>query len=131
MRGRLMAALVALAATTGACATAGGAEGGAAGSDRNAISAEAIAEMRAAGATDALTLIERARAAWLRARRDVQTGEPRYPVVYYNGQRMGAPTQLRSVPAERVQSIRYWSPASASARWGPEAEFGIIEVTGH
>jgi hypothetical protein len=131
MRGLLTAGLMAVVAATGACATAGGAEGGAAAGDRNVIAIEAIAEMRAVGATDALTLIERSRPAWLRARRDVQTGEPRYPVVYYNGQRLGEPAQLRSVPAERVQSIRYWSPAGASARWGPEAEFGIIEVSGH
>jgi hypothetical protein len=128
MRGLLIGGWMAVVAATGACATAGGAEAGAAGGDRNVIAAEAIAEMRAAGASDALSLIERARPAWLRARRDVQTGEPRYPVVYYNGQRMGEPVQLRNVPAERVQDIRFWSPASASARWGPEAEFGILEV---
>ena len=120
-----------------ACATAGQTGGGdqpsgpqRANRNSDRLTEEEIQEMRAAGATDALTLLQRGRPLWIRARRDDRTGEPVYPLVIYNQQRLGAPATLRSLRAEHVLSMEYFSPARAMGRYGNDGENGVIVVTG-
>ena len=84
----------------------------------------------AAGATDALTLLQRARPLWIRARRDDRTGDPVYPLVIYNQQRLGEPATLRGVRAEHVLSMEYFSPSRAMGRYGTDGQYGVIVVTG-
>lgn len=96
--------------------------------DRNRITEEELADMRSRGATDALTLIERARPNWLRVRR-VNMREV-YPMVLYNERVLTTPAELRSIPAAAVESMEYISPPASQARYGTDAQYGVVIVRG-
>jgi hypothetical protein len=96
--------------------------------DRNRITEEEMADMRSRGATDALTLIERARPNWLRVRR-VNMREV-YPMILYNDRPLSTPNDLRGIPAAAVQSMEYISPPASQARYGTDAQYGVVIVRG-
>lgn len=97
--------------------------------DRNRITQEDIADLRSRGATDALTLIERARPHWLRVRR-TDNNYNAAPLVLYNDQKLRGPVDLRGIPAQTVLSMEYISPPASRGRYGLEAEHGVIIVRG-
>jgi hypothetical protein len=96
--------------------------------DRNRITEEEMADMRSRGATDALTLIERARPNWLRVRR-INMREA-YPMILYNERMLATPIDLRSIPAAVVLSMEYISPPASQARYGTDAQYGVIILRG-
>ncbi len=103
----------------------------------NVITAE---EMAKSGADNAYDLIKNLRPSWFTPR-GISTGRPSSDavggisdpgggiMVYVDGIRVGGPDELRNVPAERIQEMRYLSATDATTKYGTGHTQGAIEVT--
>ncbi|MGH7528977.1 MAG: hypothetical protein ACREMN_01200 [Gemmatimonadales bacterium] len=99
-------------------------------SSRDFIAAEEIEGLGSTPGT-AFDIVRSLRPYWLRATgvlslpsgsRDMQVTEVH---VYVDEQDMGTVDYLRTIPAERVLTLRYLSTTEAGARYGPSAGPGI------
>jgi len=95
--------------------------------DPNLITAEEIASKQAQTLYDAVRAL---RPAWMMRSRPTtlmpqNEGEL---IVYVDGTRFGNIQSLRQFVPNGVQSIRYYSPTDAEARFGPGHLHGAIEV---
>lgn len=95
--------------------------------DRNLITAE---EISAARGTNAWDIVEELRPVFLQARgpRSVRLATSDLPVVYLDGVRMGPASELRTIAAISITSIRFLSAADATTRWGTGHSAGVIHV---
>jgi hypothetical protein len=95
--------------------------------DPNLITAEEIASRQSQTLYDAVRAL---RPAWL-MRRGPTTLMPQNEgalIVYVDGHRFGSAESLRQFVPNGVQSVRYFSPSDAEARFGPGHLHGAIEV---
>jgi hypothetical protein len=96
--------------------------------DADVITAEEIATTRTQTLYDA---VRNLRPQWMIRRRPtamVQRNEGEL-IVYVDGTRFGNLESLRQLNPGGVQAVRYFSPSSAGARFGPGHLLGAIEVT--
>lgn len=104
---------------------------------RNVITAEEIATRP--GESNAYDLIRSLRPAWLRTR-GVASGQvtgngmggvtDNAPIaVYVDGAKMGGPSVLRDIQADRIQELRYLSASDATMQYGTGNTAGAIQVT--
>ena len=88
-------------------------------------------EIMSVHVADAYQLIQRLRPGWLnRVPNNPGTITMSEPLVYYNGNRVGASSWLREYSPEQLTSIRFYSPVEAQARFGPDASGGVVAMIG-
>lgn len=124
---RTLYALVGVSLT--ACAAAGpSSRPGLGSAGREVLTA---AEIVAAKVTDAYQAVSQLRPEFLRKRAAMPT--PRFGTptvaVYLDDLQFGGAESLRSIPLERVRTIRYITPIDADLRWGGSHPSGVILVT--
>ena len=88
-------------------------------------------EIERASVSNAYDAVARLRPAFLRGRgqSSIQNPGSDLPIVYVNGLRTGTIDNLRNIPAQDVQQIRFISATDATTRYGTGHTGGIIEVT--
>ena len=90
------------------------------------------AEIVERGSNDltAMALIRRLRPAWLSARGQDSLTDPSatYPVVYVDEIRHGGLATLDRIPSAEIHSMRFFSAADATTRWGTGHPSGAINV---
>ena len=107
-----------------ACASSSGTQGPA--RQRNLITAAEIATIQTGSAYD---VVQSLRPEFLRARgTSAGTGVQEFVVVYVDGVRAGDPNELRRVPREVLQEIRYLSGNDATTMYGTGHGGGAILV---
>jgi hypothetical protein len=107
-----------------ACASSSGTQGPA--RQRNLITAAEIATVQTGSAYD---VVQSLRPEFLRARgTSAGTGVQEFAVVYVDGVRAGDPNELRRVPREVLQEIRYLSGNDATTMYGTGHGGGAILV---
>ncbi len=110
----------------GGCASS--ATGGGAGSSRDTITREQIAETQAITAYDAIRTLH---PQWLRSRGQTNSAiDPRQltPTVYLDGTRMGGLEVLAVYQARDIFEIRFLDQGRAGIRYGMGFPRGIIEI---
>jgi hypothetical protein len=95
---------------------------------RNRITTDELNELRSRGASDLLTLIQRARPTWLRSRRE--DSSPVDPMILYNDRRINGPAELRTMPSSVVESLEYINPPASLGRYGDDGRYGVIIIRG-
>jgi hypothetical protein len=114
-----------------ACASGTGGAGGASTPttrrDPNVITAEEIRTTPAQTLYDAVRAL---RPAWMMRSRPTALSQQNQSqlMVYVDGTRFGGMDSLRRLNPGSVQAVRYYSPSSAEARFGPGNLQGAIEV---
>jgi hypothetical protein len=113
-----------------ACASGTGGAGAAtptARRDPNVITAEEIRTTPAQTLYDAVRAL---RPAWMMRSRPTALSQQNQSqlMVYVDGTRFGGMDSLRRLNPGSVQAVRYYSPSSAEARFGPGNLQGAIEV---
>jgi hypothetical protein len=123
---RIGALLGLLALPSSSCALKGGTGSG--GSSSTVLTAEEIDQDLV---TTAYEAIQRYRPQWLwtRATPTPYNPHPTPPQAYLDGVRLEGVSELRSVRAAAVESIRYLSPTDATNRFGTDHMGGAILVT--
>jgi hypothetical protein len=123
-----LSALLLAACASGTSARAGGPQGTTARRDANVITAE---EIRANSAQTLYDAVSTLRPAWmLRSRPTALLPQNEAQlIVYLDGTRFGNMDSLRQLAPGSVQTVRYFSPSAAEARFGPGHLKGAIEVT--
>lgn len=90
------------------------------------------AEILERGGNDqtAMQLIRRLRPIWLGARGQKSLADPSatYPVVYIDDIRHGGLDTLHGIPSSEIHSVRYFSMAEATIRWGTGHPSGVINI---
>ncbi len=106
-----------------ACASAGGSPG----VSRRVIT---TSEIEASKAGNALQVIERLRAEFLRPQPNpsLRSREPVYPSVYVDAVALDNVSVLRNIPASEVAEIRFLSASEAQYKYGSGHFAGVIEV---
>lgn len=96
--------------------------------DANVISAEEIATTSSQTLYDA---VRNLRPQWMMRSRPTALLQQNQGelLVYVDGTRFGNMETLRQINPGGVQSVRYYSPSAAEARFGPGHLLGAIEVT--
>jgi hypothetical protein len=112
--------------STAGCGTTEGARNAGSG-DRNRITAEQV-EQAAERYNSAYGIIENLRPLWLRKRGRSSIMNESDIAVYVDGSRYGTPSDLRSISAMSVESLRFFPPAEATNRFGTGHVHGIIMV---
>jgi len=131
MRPSIAVSLSALLLVACASGTAGGGAGGASTSrarrDPNVITAEEIRTTPAQTLYDAVRAL---RPAWMMRSAPTALNQQQQTqlLVYVDGTRFGGMESLRRLNPGSVQAVRYYSPSSAEARFGPGHLQGAIEV---
>ena len=114
-----------------ACASGtGGANGASAATarrDPNVITAE---EIRTTAAQTLYDAVRALRPAWMMRSRPTALSQQNQAqlLVYVDGTRFGGMESLRRINPGSAQAVRYYSPSSAEARFGPGHLQGAIEV---
>ena len=130
MRPYITASLAALLLTACASGTGGTAreQGSTARRDANVITAEEIATTPAQTLYDA---VRNLRPQWLMRSRPTAMNQQNQGalLVYVDGTRFGNVETLKQISPSSAQVVRYYSPSSAEARFGPGHLLGAIEVT--
>jgi hypothetical protein len=89
-------------------------------------------ELDAAGPVTAYDAVQRLRPSYLRGRGPTSvvsaTARTR-PAVFVNATEYGEVESLRSFPASRVQTIRFYSGPEAATKFGSTYGAGVIQVT--
>lgn len=85
----------------------------------------AAAEIDGTVVGDALTLVQRLRPQWLRARSTSRASV----IVYVNGGRLGTVGELRTLKAESIAEMRFIRSEEAVPRFGMDHRGGAILVT--
>jgi len=124
--------LIAVAAIL-ACAPAGGTSGSSGTSPASRSSTLLGAEEIRAANTDAGTAydaISRLRPNWLtRGTTSYDPPATEFAVVFVDGRRYGELDSLRSIDANQIADVRFYSPAEAGGRFGLQGGLsGVIEV---
>jgi len=85
------------------------------------------AEIKAGSYQNALEVVQNLRPTMLRPR----TGTPNAQSVmlYLDGVRMNDLSGMSTIPAERIQDIRFINARDATTRWGTGHDSGVILVT--
>jgi hypothetical protein len=100
-------------------------------SSRDVLTTE---EIRAVvGATDAYSLVQKLRPAWLRLRGDPNVADTDGSVaiqVYYNGRHAGTVAVLREYDASQLVSMRWVDPIVARSSYGGGHGRGVIAIEG-
>lgn len=109
-----------------ACATTGG-QNGLSGGNPDRIAPEQMEEAAQQHDT-AYTVVQNLRPLWLRKRGRSSISNEGEILVYVDGSRYGTPSDLRSIPAMNVESMRFLSPAEATNRYGAGHQDGVILV---
>jgi hypothetical protein len=95
--------------------------------DRNRITAEEIAER--ATAQNAFDVIKALRPQWFSSRGPTTILMQEVGIVVYRGpSRLGSVDELRSIPADQIEELRFYSPGDATMRFGTDHPSGAIEV---
>lgn len=96
--------------------------------DANVITAEELRTSSAQTLYDAVTTL---RPAWMMRSRPTALLPQNQGqlIVYVDGARFGNMDSLRELGPGSVQTVRYFSPSAAEARFGPGHLLGAIEVT--
>lgn len=107
-----------------ACASA---PGGTSERDRDRITLEEIESTPVGNAYDVVRAL---RPEFLRSRgvASVRSGSPEYAIVYVDGVRTGGLGELRRVPREQLEEIRYLSGSDATTMYGTGHGGGAILV---
>jgi hypothetical protein len=112
-----------------AAACAGGSKASAPDSGSNVISQS---ELDAAGPVSAYDAVQRLRPSYLRGRgpTSVMNAAARTrPAVFVDATEYGEVESLRTFPASRVQTIRYYSGPEAVTKFGSTYGAGVIQLT--
>jgi hypothetical protein len=108
------------------CASSGGGQR----SSGNVINSEQIAATRAQNAYE---IVEQLQPTWLVSRGPQSLTDPGAPhptaSVYLDGMRAGDLEYLRTIAANNIAEIRYYTASEASARFGMGHPRGVIAVT--
>ena len=95
--------------------------------DSRLITAEEIAEKTAP--QNALDLIRALRPAWLNGRGPTTIMMQENGVsVYVDGARRGSAEELRLIPRDQIEEMRFLSASEAQGRYGMDNVGGVIEV---
>jgi hypothetical protein len=106
-----------------ACASGGGGGSRPAGATTNRI---VRAEIVALTSMNALQAIERLRPRWLQGRAGT-AADP--PVLYVDGARRGATSDLASMRADDIEQMEFMSASDATTRYGTGHGGGAVQVT--
>jgi hypothetical protein len=107
----------------------GGPKGSATDTGSNVISQS---ELDAAGPVSAYEAVQRLRPTYLRGRGPtsvVNAAARTRPAVFVDATEYGEVESLRSFPASRVQTIRFYSGPEAATKFGSTYGAGVIQVT--
>ena len=97
-----------------------------AGPDRNLITRVQLAETRFTNVYDAVASL---RPNWLTTKFRDSFVSPGEVLVYHDNIRLGGVENLRDIATHSVESVRFYDPAAASARWGLDHGHGVIFVS--
>jgi hypothetical protein len=86
------------------------------------------AEIEAINESTAYDVVEQLHPDWFTSRVTLRTG-PILPVVYLDNMRRGEVSELRSIPIDDVEEIRFINARDATTRWGTGVSGGVIQVT--
>lgn len=114
--------LAALVCATAACATTPGETRT---RDRNVLTLE---EIQSSHQHDAHDIIRGLRPNWLRVRGPNSFQTPNPIIVYVDGNRIGGPEVLSTIPKLNIQEIRFYSAPEAQARFGLNNTNGAIAI---
>lgn len=78
--------------------------------------------------TNLFDVIQAMRSNWLRQKNTGDFGKADVLQVYLDNQRIGGVEELRNIAPLGVQSVRFYDPIAASARWGLNHGGGAIYV---
>ncbi|MGY8776880.1 MAG: hypothetical protein ACKVIN_02030, partial [Longimicrobiales bacterium] len=106
-----------------ACASGGAASSRPAGATTNRI---VRAEITALTPMDAFQAIERLRPRWLQSRAGAGADPP---VLYVDGARRGATSDLASMRASEIEQMEFMSASDATTRYGTGHGGGAVQVT--
>lgn len=109
-----------------ACASARGPDNELGNRDRNLITE---GEIRAAGATDAYSIVASLRPQWLQLRGPSTITLRESVKVYLDGSLLGGPEYLRQIDAQTISTIQYLDALQATQRWGLDHGNGAIIVS--
>lgn len=120
-------AALALATLVVGCATTGGSRP----ANRDVITAEDI--QKAPPASTAYEVVRLLRPEFLYHRGVHSVNQPVDPssgiMVYVDGIQVGGVDQLKSIPADNVEEIRWVNARDATTKYGTNHDFGVIAVT--
>ncbi|MBW3570092.1 MAG: hypothetical protein KY467_03190 [Gemmatimonadetes bacterium] len=83
-------------------------------------------EIQESPTTNLLETVQRLRPGWLTPR--YHGGSRGYPAVFVGSQRYGEIDYLRNVETANVREVHFFDPVAASARFGRNVPFGVIQV---
>jgi hypothetical protein len=79
--------------------------------------------------TNLYDVVQALRSNWLRVKAGSSaSGKAEALIVYLDNQRVGGVEELRRIAPTSVQTVRYYDPITASARWGLDHGAGAIAV---
>lgn len=87
-----------------------------------------LEEIQSSDLTDAYEIIRGMRPQWLRVRGPNSFYAANPIMVYLDGNRMGGPEVLSSIPKLSIEEIRFYDPPEAQARFGLNNTNGAIVV---
>lgn len=84
--------------------------------------------IRSTNYTNMYDVVLALRSTWIRTRPQDSFTTPSVVQVYLDTQRVGGPEELKALQPVLVESVRYYDPIAASARWGMDHGAGVIYV---
>jgi hypothetical protein len=87
-----------------------------------------LEDIEASDQSNAYDLIRVMRPQWLRTRGPSSIHLSNPIVVYLDGNRLGDPDALTTIPLPTIEEIRFYSPMEAQRRWGLNHTNGAIAV---
>lgn len=85
-----------------------------------------VDELGRASVNNVFDAVQRLRPAWLMPR--YAAGTRGYPTIYVGSQRYGEVETLRTIETANVREVHYFDAVTASARFGRNVPFGVIQV---
>jgi hypothetical protein len=118
-------AVLAMAAISIACSSAGTTTSSAPRGDRSLLTIEEIGRT---GSQDAYSAVQSLRPTWLTKRGTSSVNLTETIKVYLDGNLMGGPDYLRQIPTNSISSIRHLDGLEATQRYGLDHGVGAILV---
>jgi hypothetical protein len=84
--------------------------------------------IRGSNYTNMYDVVLALRSTWIRTRPFDSVYSTSVVQVYLDAQRVGGPDELKSLAPGSVESVRYFDPIAASARWGMNHGAGVLYV---